>query len=269
MVHGSRSGCGPKSGRPRGKYVAKVASDLDKPDGLTVAPPGQEAAFLGPLPLARLWGAGRVLQRRLAALGMTTIGDLQALTLERLVAELGESTGVHFYDLCRGLDSRPVMSASSPKSVSRETTFSDDVVDDQVLNTVLLEHAEDVGRRLRYRGLAGRTLRIKLRYPPFETHSRQTRLTDPTCDDACIFRHAVSLLRAARQSGRPVRLLGVGVSDLCAADVPVQRELFPSPPDDSAGTVNRTLDAIRERFGGDAAGRLGGVRRRTAESEEP
>jgi DNA polymerase-4 len=250
------------------KYVAKVASDLDKPDGLTVAPPGGEAAFLAPLPIARLWGAGKVLQRRLAALGMTSIGDIQAQSLERLVVELGETSGAHFYDLCRGLDSRPVVSSGDPKSVSRETTFSEDVVDQEVLHSVLLGHAEDVGRRLRRRGLAGRTLRLKIRYPPFETHTRQTRLSNPTCDDACIFRHAVELLAAARSSGRPVRLLGVGLSDFCSADVPVQGELFVPQPPSTADSINRTLDAIRNRFGGDAASRLGGRHSPETEPEE-
>ena len=240
------------------KYVAKVASDLDKPDGLTVVPHGSETAFLAPLPVRRLWGAGKVTQKRLTDLGWATIGDLQAQTLEQLVAALGEHTGVHFFDLCRGRDVRPVQASSAPRSVSRETTFGEDVSDDDLLHAVLLEHAEDVGRRLRRKGLAGKTVRLKLRYPPFETLTRQTKLHNPTSDDGTLYRHGKKLLSAARASGRPVRLLGLGVSDLCAADVPVQGELFGDPGDAPSDTVNRTLDAIRDRFGGTAASRLGG-----------
>lgn len=249
------------------KYVAKVASDLDKPDGLTEVPHGSEAAFLAPLPIRRLWGAGKVTQKRLTDLGWATIGDLQAQTLEQLVAALGEHTGVHFFDLCRGQDARPVQAGSAPRSVSRETTFGEDVSDDDVLHAVLLEHAEDVGRRLRRKGLAGKTVRLKLRYPPFETLTRQTKLHNPTSDDSTLYLNGKKLLSAARAAGRPVRLLGLGVSDLCAADVPIQGELFAEPSHAPADTVNRTLDAIRDRFGGTAASRLGG--RRSSSPKEP
>jgi len=250
------------------KYVAKVASDLDKPDGLTVVPAGDEQAFLAPLPISRLWGAGKVTQKRLTDLGWDTIGELQKQTLEQLVAALGQHTGVHFFDLCRGRDTRPVQASSAPRSVSRETTFGEDVSDEDVLHAVLLAHAEDVGRRLRRKGLAGKTVRLKLRYPPFETLTRQTKLHNPTSDDACIYQNGKKLLTAARAVGKPVRLLGLGVSDLCAADAPVQGELFSEPTEAPAQSVNRTLDAIRDRFGGTAAGRLGGRPKSSARDPE-
>lgn len=251
------------------KYVAKVASDLDKPDGLTVVPVGGEAAFLAPLPIQRLWGAGKVMRRRLSDLGWQTIGDLQQQSLEQLVAALGEHAGVHFHALCRGQDPRPVEGGGVPRSVSRERTFAEDVSDEDTLHAVLLDHAEDVGRRLRRQGLAGRTVRLKIRYPPFETRTRQARLANPTSDDACIYRQGRELLAAARAGARPVRLLGLGLSDLCAADADVQGELFAPAAAVPADTVNRTLDAIRERFGGSAAGRLGPRSGPDGEAPEP
>ncbi|MFT7465042.1 MAG: DNA polymerase-4 [Pseudohongiellaceae bacterium] len=250
------------------KYVAKVASDVDKPDGLTIVPPGGEAEFLAPLPIRRLWGAGKVLGRRLADQGWTTIGDLQAQTIEQLVMALGERSGMHFFDLCRGHDQRPVQPSSEARSVSRETTFGEDVSDDNLLHAVLLDHAEDVGRRLRRQGLVGRTVRLKLRYPPFETLSRQTRLHSPTSDDAAIYQQGRQLLAAVRSTGRPVRLIGLGMTDLCSADVPVQQELFAALNPAPADKVNKTLDAIRERFGGSAASRLGGRPRKPNDTTE-
>lgn len=240
------------------KYVAKVASDLDKPDGLTVVPPGEERAFLAPLPVGRLWGAGKVTQRRFARLDWHTIGDLQRQPLETLVAALGPTAGPHYHALAHGRDDRPVVPTRDPKSVSREVTFGDDVSDERALLAVLLEHAEDVGRRLRRAGLEGRTVRLKLRYPPFETHTRQVALERPTQDDAVIYRHGRELLQAARADHAPVRLLGLGVADLGPEGSESQADLFAPPGQaDEAAQVNRTLDAIRERFGKGSAGRLG------------
>lgn len=235
------------------KFVAKVASDHQKPDGLTVVPPGTEAAFLGPLPVARLWGAGRVTQERMRGLGLNTIADIQSLSLQTLVSQFGESAGGHYHALCRGHDERPVVPERGPLSVSRETTFEEDVRDGETLRSVLLALSEDVGMRLRRQGLSGHTVRLKLRYPPFRTLTRQVRLPAPTHDDMAIHGAAAALLAETRAEHQPVRLLGVGVSDFSAEERPVQTELFaPQAPD---GRVDRTLDAIREKFGKSAAHR--------------
>ena len=255
-----RTGLTVSVGVAANKYVAKVASDLDKPDGLTHVPAGQEAAFLAPLPVGRLWGAGKATQARLGALGLRTLGDVQRRSEAELVAALGDASGRHFFRLCRGQDERPVVPDRDPKSVSRETTFGQDVADDARLRDVLLELAEDVGRRLRKQGLAGRTVRLKLRYPPFETHSRQVRLPAPTDEDLVLFRAARGLLEALRPPGKPVRLIGVGAADLGpAGEKQVQGDLFAAAegPEPGGEVVDRTLDAIRDRFGSGAAGRAG------------
>lgn len=231
------------------KSVAKVASDLRKPRGLVVVPPGTEAAFLAPLPVARLWGAGKVTQARLAELGLATIGDVQRMGRAALVAALGAHAGEHYDALAHGRDPRPVEPDGEARSISRETTFAQDVADDARLLAVLMALAESVGSRLRAAGLRARTVRLKLRYPPFETLLRQTRV-EATDDDAVIYASARRLLEANRPAGRPVRLLGVGTSDLVARAGGRQTGLFERAPAGEA--INRTLDAIRARFGGDA-----------------
>jgi DNA polymerase-4 len=237
------------------KFVAKVASDLDKPDGLTVVPVGGEGAFLAPLPTSRLWGAGAATQKRLASLGCRTIGDVQRVGDDVLRRVLGERSGAHLAALSRGEDERPVVTGGLPKSVGRETTFQDDLRDEAACLDVLLALSEDVGRRLRHRGLVASTVRLKLRHPPFETHSRQRKLDPPSASDEVLYGTARALFLEARPDRRPVRLLGVTGADLAAADEPRQGGLFDQGPQGSP--VDGALDAIRDRFGGGAAGRLG------------
>ena len=237
------------------KYVAKVASDLRKPDGLVVVEPGGERAFLAPLPVGRLWGAGRVTQERLREVGLTTIGEIQALSREQLVDWLGEATGAHFHDLAHGRDPRRVEPDRGAKSLSHETTFDVDVADDDELHRVLLGLSEGVGRRLRRHGLRGWVVRLKLRYPPFETHSRQRKLPSPTDDDLVVYRTARELFASIRPPGKPVRLLGVAVADLTDDQIPHQGALFGAPPEgEKSHKILRALDAIRDRFGDDAIG---------------
>jgi DNA polymerase-4 len=241
------------------KFVAKVASDQDKPDGLTLVQPGQEAAFLAPLPVSRLWGAGRVTQKRLTDLGLHTLGDLQQLSQQTLEGHLGATSGAHFHALCRGQDTRPVVTGGAPKSISRETTFGEDVSADESLRSTLLALCEDVGRRLRRQNLRGGTLRLKLRYPPFQTLTRQNKLEPPCDDDLGLYHAALALFEAARPSGKPVRLIGVGAADLQSGAASHQGQLF---SDDAPGRrageqMNATLDAIRERFGPGAVRRAG------------
>jgi DNA polymerase IV len=237
------------------KYVAKVASDLRKPDGLVVVPAGEERSFLAPLPVGRLWGAGPVTQKRLMELGIGTIGDVQRLSRAELVAAVGEAAAEHYHALALGLDPREVETAREAKSLSHETTFRDDVAGDEELRRVLLELAEAVGRRLRRHGIRGEVVRLKLRYPPFETHTRQRKLEAPTDDDMVIYRTAKALLGEARPSSRPVRLIGVGVADLTSGPQPRQALLFDEPrAKERSRSLLRAMDAIRDRFGDDAIG---------------
>ncbi len=237
------------------KYVAKVASDHKKPDGLTVVPPGGEEQFLAPLSIRRLWGAGKKTTERMQAMGLHRIADIQALSLETLESQFGERAGQHYFALCRGRDERAVVPHQGPKSVSRETTFGDDVRDDSKLRSVLLNLSEDVGIRLRRKQLSGSTVRLKLRYPPFETLTRQVHMPQPTQDDMQIYRAVVELLQATRRNREPVRLIGVGVSELSEGSRPVQGQLFQQDEVEGGKVVNETLDAIRARFGRHAAER--------------
>jgi DNA polymerase-4 len=237
------------------KYVAKVASDLRKPDGMVVVPAGGERAFLAPLPVGRLWGAGPVTQERLRQAGIATIGDVARLPRERLVALVGEAGAEHYHALANGVDPREVEPDREAKSISHETTFDEDVRDEETIRRVLLELSEAVGRRLRRHAIRGEVVRLKLRYPPFETHTRQKKLEAPTDDDLAIFRTAKALLDAARRPGRPVRLLGVGVSGLLEGPQERQGLLFGEPRASAKSRdVLRAMDAIRDRFGDDAIG---------------
>lgn len=235
------------------KYVAKVASDLRKPDGLVVVPEGGERAFLAPLPVGRLWGAGPVTQKRLLDLGIGTIGDVQRMAFEQLAAAVGGAAAEHYHALAQGLDPREVEPERDAKSISHETTFHDDVRGDEELRRVLLELSEAVGRRLRRHGIRGEVVRLKIRFPPFETHTRQRKLGAPTDDDMAIYRTAKALLHEARPGSRPVRLIGVGVAELTSGPQPRQASLFDEPQArERSRNLLRAMDAIKDRFGDDA-----------------
>ena len=150
------------------KFVAKIASDLEKPDGLVEVRPGQEAAFLRDLPLRRLWGVGPVGRGELGALGARTIGDLARLGRARLEARLGAS-GAHLWELAQGIDARPVVPWHDPKSIGAEETFGHDTRDVGRLRATLLAQADRVAAELRAAGLRGRTVTLKLRFADFRT----------------------------------------------------------------------------------------------------
>ncbi len=234
------------------KFVAKVASDLDKPDGLVVAPAGSEAEFLAPLPIKFLWGAGRVTQDKMRRLGLETIADVQALPLRRLVEILGKSAGQHFHELSFGRDPRGVEPTRPAKSMSHEVTFDQDLDDHDRCLGVLLRLSEGVGKRLRKAGVEAGVVRLKLRFPPFETLTRQRRLKRPSNDDLVLYRIARELFDEASPNQRPVRLLGVAAGDLVAAvaDEPSQGQLFGGTPEpEGARKILETMDRIREKFG--------------------
>lgn len=193
------------------KSVAKIGSDLEKPDGLVVVPSGTECAFLAPLPIGRLWGVGPKAEERLRRIGVTTIGNLA--TLDRAWLEDGFGHwGVLLHDLAQGIDPRVVTPERETKSVGRETTFAQDVADAGKLTTVLRELAADVARALHRHALRGRTVTVKARDASFQTWSRQTTLTAPTDDPTTIADTACRLLLKELRPGRRLRLVGVAVS---------------------------------------------------------
>jgi DNA polymerase-4 len=206
------------------KLVAKVASDRDKPGGLTVVRPGEEAAFLAPLPVRVLWGVGPVTARRLGEMGVATVGQLAALPVESLRTLFGRH-GAHMSRLARGIDSRKVGGERKRKSVSQERTFRNDLSSRREMTGRLEELSRGVAKYLRRSGVAARTIAIKLRYSDFATISRQMRLSVPTDDEQMIYQAAISLLDRAWERGRAVRLLGVAGRDLCPP--PAQLPLLP------------------------------------------
>lgn len=195
------------------KLVAKVASDHDKPGGVTVVHPGREAAFLKPLPVRVIWGIGPVTAEKLADMGVTTVGDLAQLSERNLATRFGEH-GAAMAQRARGIDSRPVVTERERKSVSRETTFIRDLRELEVLKKELWKLSQSVAQRLERAGVAAGTIAIKLRYDDFKTLTRQMSLDVPTDDAVRIYRAALVLLKQAWECGRAVRLLGVGGADL-------------------------------------------------------
>ncbi len=210
---GEEVGLSASLGVATNKLVAKVASDRDKPGGLTVVRPGEEAAFLAPLPVRVLWGVGPVTAQKLAQMGVETVGELAKLPQEELRARFGR----HGADMARraqGIDERPVVTEHELKSVSQERTFARDLRDAAALKRQLWRLSQGVGRRLKRAELAAGTVAIKLRYADFTTLTRQMQLAVPTDDERTIYRAALILLRRAWQRDRPVRLLGVAGRDL-------------------------------------------------------
>ena len=238
------------------KLVAKIATNVGKPNGLIVVPPGEEAAFLAPLPLAALWGVGPKTQTRLEALGLRTIGQLAEWPEADLVRRFG-AWGEDLSRHARGRDDRALETEREAKSISKETTFARDVSEREALRRTLLELSDQVAANLRRQGLQARTVKLKLRWPPFETITRQTTLPAPTDLEAEIFSAAMALFEAAWGRGRPVRLIGVGVAGLEAQAR--QLGLFDAAPDNRATEAQRKLaeavDKIRERYGWDAVKR--------------
>jgi DNA polymerase-4 len=233
------------------KVVAKVGSDLRKPDGMVVVAPGEEAAFLAPLPLRVLPGLGPAAERRLEGLGVRTVGDLVATPEAALRARLGSSAD-GFRALARGEDPRPVTVPGTPKSISREVTFERDVADGDRLRQQVRALAQDVTRTLRSQGLWTRTVRLKIRYSAgFETHTLQSTLPSATDSDREFLAAADRLVAQATAGGRPVRLVGIGAAGLTEASQP---DLL-----DGMGSRDRALDhamdELRQRFGAGAVRR--------------
>ena len=243
------------------KVVAKVASDLRKPRSLVVVPPGEEAAFLQPLPLRKLPGCGPATAARIERLGVRTIGELAALS-EALLGELFGQFGRLLHAHARGLDPSPVIPPGDPKSISREITFDTDMVDRGRIREAAQSLMQDVAHSLRAHGMAARTVVLKVRYQPFDTQSRQITLATPTDRDDELAGALRSLLSAHLDAARPVRLIGAGVHNLEARAT--QLSLLEARGDGRAGLDER-LDGLRARFGEHAIFR--GVRAGTTQKD--
>jgi DNA polymerase-4 len=233
------------------KTVAKIASDRDKPRGLTIVWPGEEGAFLSPLDVGLMPGIGPQTASRLRALGVRTLGDLAALDDETARQVLGNH-GPSAVLRARGTDPRPVRDREQVKSVSNERTFSKDIRDQAEVRVVLTSLCEQVASRLRQKALRGRTVHLKIRFADFTTKTAQETLAAPTDSTATVSTTVSRLLKAQWVPGVGIRLLGVGVSGF--GEVPSQLDLLSEPPDERRDRIERTVDELRGRFGDDAVG---------------
>jgi len=244
----SEVGLPASAGIAASKFVAKIASDLAKPDGQREVPPDDTRGFLAPLPVSRLWGVGPKLEARLHSLGLRTVGDLAAREVGWLTERLGD-TGAHLAALARGEDDRPVIPDRGSKSIGAEDTFEEDVAAPALLEPRLHAQALRVARRLRKAGLRTRVVQLKLKLDDFTVQTRRCTLECPTDDGQELYRQVLELLRRAPVS-RPVRLTGVSAQELDGGEDP-QLALFGETPRRS-DALNRTLDAIAVRFGSGA-----------------
>jgi DNA polymerase-4 len=241
------------------KLVAKIASDIRKPDGLVVVAPGEEAAFMAPLPVRRLWGVGPKMEERLLKLGLHTIGDLAALDARALDVRFG-THGHDLFLLARGIDDRPVLAdPGRAKSVGHEHTYGEDTRDPETLRSTLMGLADAVAARLRSHGLRARTVTLKYRDETFHTQTRAETLGAPTASGDILFRVAWRLFQGVHGS-RKVRLVGIHASGFGPHE---QLDLFGGP----TSPADRLRDAVTSKFGDGSLVRASllrnsGVRRR-------
>jgi len=240
-------------GIAKNKLLAKIATEVGKksarksepPNAVTIVPPGSEASFLNPLPVDMLWGVGPKTAAKLVQYGIKTIGELARRPPADLMRWFGEN-GLDLSRHARGLDDSLVVTEHEVKSISQETTFIQDISDDKALAATLRELSSQVGRRLRQAGIAGTTVRIKLRWPDFTTLTRQVTLAQSTDQDEEVYATALSLLNKVRARGKAVRLIGVGVSGL---GPPLrQLELWGSETEKSR-KLQAVLDKLQAKFG--------------------
>jgi DNA polymerase IV len=228
------------------KFLAKLASDLSKPDGLLILHEADVEAFLRDLPVSRLWGVGQKMTRRLESLGLRTIGQVAQWPVSQLTARFGQ-LGAHIGRLARGFDDRPVVPERIAQSIGAETTFVEDTAEPEVLRRTLLELAAKVGRRLRTEGLMAAKVTLKFRDADFVTLTRSRLLDIPTAAALDLYGAANELLHNLPARAKPVRLLGIVASEL----MPLDQGQLPLFPDAALKRLQaeRAEDAIKARFG--------------------
>jgi nucleotidyltransferase/DNA polymerase involved in DNA repair len=231
------------------KSIAKIASDLNKPDGLCICPPGEEREFMGPLPLRYLWGAGKRTVERLEGLGFELVRDIQSCPQEKLNTLFGKY-GKKLWKLANGMDERPVSRSSPRKSISQEITFREDIDQDAHVEHVLFQLSDSVTRKMRTEGIRGRTVNLKIRLAPFETYSRSHTLPLPVHDMQTVRDTVLALYREFDRKGRRIRLVGVGVSNLDSDEEHVTRQLDLFSKDEGGlDQTDRVLDQMKRLFG--------------------
>ncbi len=235
------------------KFIAKIASDINKPDGLTIVKEDEIKEFLAPLPIDKLWGVGRVTKKTLVQHGIKTIGDLSLLSPKVLQKKLGRH-GLDLHRLSLGIDNREVTPGREIKSIGREETFPEDIIDKEAVRKELLSLAVKVSKRMRDKSKEGRTITLKVKYPDFVQITRSETLPAATDDGAEIFQVACRLLFNKTEAGqRPIRLLGISLSYLRPHGESEQPLLFQT---DKASfrkkNLNLAIDKINKKFGEEA-----------------
>ena len=236
-------------GLSHNKFLAKLASDLDKPRGFSVIGKAETLSFLAGRSVGMIWGVGKVMREQLAKDGIVTMGQVQQMTLEDLSLRYGQM-GAHIWHLARGLDDRKVEPDGAAKSISAETTFDNDISDAETLATELWPLCEKVAYRLKAASLAGHVVHLKLKTAGFRIVSRQSRLSAPSQLAETLYRAGLNLLRK-EATGDWYRLIGIGVDSLCdAADAdPID---LADPDSDRRRRVERAMDEVRAKLGSDA-----------------
>lgn len=238
------------------KFLAKIASDMDKPDGLRVIEPAEVMAVIRSLPISKVPGVGPVTEKSLARMGIRFLGDVGAMRRADLVSRIGRF-GHRLHELSAGMDHSPVIPVHPVKSISSEETLAADTLDMTILERLILKQAADVGRQVRKKEVFAKTVFIKLKDTDFRQITRQAPLPSPTQSSELFYRGALRLLRACRLQ-KPVRLAGLGVSDLIGIQTPVQMTLFEETGLEQSGSAAKkwarlgdAVDAIADRFGPD------------------
>jgi len=231
------------------RLIAKLGSESRKPDGLLVIPPEQVLDFMAPMPVANLRGLGPQTQKVFAKLGIVTVAQLRRFPLPELDKHLGSKAAASFHRQAFGQASAEIVPDRGRKSISKETTFGTDVTDHDVLRDKLLELAAGVARTTRREGLTGNVVTLKIRFQGFETHTRQRKLPGPTDDERVLFKTAWALFLSGKLPEKPVRLIGVGVSDWAEGESN-QPDLFDQPGEKQPNKkLLEMIDNVTEKYG--------------------
>ncbi len=240
-----RTGLTASVGIAPNKFMAKMASDMEKPDGFVVIKSDEIDKILIPLPVGKLWGVGKKTEKILREKGIKTVGMLRKIPRSDLEKMFGK-LGLRLYNLARGIDNRNIESFSSVKSISHEATFSSSLEDIDKIYAVLLELSQKVVRRLRKKQMKGSTVFIKIRYDNFETFNRSLTLKNPADDVDTVYRVGKSLMEENNLFKKPVRLVGIGLESLTDKN---QQQLSLFSSSDSEERLSTTIDNIKDRFG--------------------
>ncbi len=234
------------------KFLAKIASDMHKPDGLTIVTPDDAMAFVESLPIRKVPGVGKNAHTQLMQIGIQTLGDVKNYPQQILIKRLGKF-GRRLLELAFCQDESPVTPDSQPKSISRELTLAANTNDRKLLSRYCLNHAERIAKDLRRHEVCAKTVSIKIKHADFKQATRSVTLAIPTQSTKTIYAEAVKLLDAYRLKTK-IRLIGVGTSGLVPAGTPRQASLFENPATDGINweQVDKAVDSIHQRFGRDA-----------------